>query len=156
MAQRNKSIKVVPVVSASPDYAIDDVLGTKMTLTAAAANPGQGTLLQAITISSEVDIPSGVYVDVVIFDTNPSNSTFTDNGAIALNVADIPYVVTAVSLAERFDFGTPCILAARNIACPCTPASGGTLYAVAIVCGEATLNLAAVDDIEFFFHFIQD
>ena len=153
--QFNKTIKVFPTVSASPDYGIDDVLGTKMTLTGA-SKIAQGTLLQAITMVSDVDIPSGVTVDVIIFDTNPTNSTFTDNSALAVNVADLPYVVSVVSLAERFDFGTPAALCAKGLALPCVPTDSGKLYAVAVVRSAATLNLAATDDIEFMFHFVQE
>ena len=153
--QINKTVRIVPVVSASPDYGIDDVLGTKMTITGS-SKIAQGTLLQACTMVSDVDIPAGVTVDVIVFHTNPTNSTFTDNSALTVHVDDLQYVITAFSLAERFDFGTACALVARNLAINCTPTNAGTLYAVAVIRGAATLNLAAVDDIAFHFHFVQE
>ncbi len=152
-----KTVKVTPVVSASPDYAIADVLGAKMTFSDVAARPNAGMVLHSITMTCDVDIPAGVEVDVLIFDTDPTNSTFTDNGALAVNVADLHFLVGVAQLTTRIDLGTPACLVGTglNIAFETTDASGD-VFAVAVVRAAATLNLAGTGEINFLFHFLLD
>jgi len=151
-------IRVTPVVSASPDYGIDDVLGTLMTISSPFRGDGAGGILNAINMVCDVDIPSGVTIDMLFFDQNPTNSTFTDNSALAVNVNDLPYMLPAVQLTTRIDLGTPCMLQATGFGgIPVeNAAKQRKLYAVAVVRGAATLNLAAVDDVTFGFGFLPD
>jgi hypothetical protein len=150
-------VHVIPTVSASPDYSIDDVLGSKMTIDAATRIKEMGALLHMITMTCKVDIPTGVTVDVLLFDTDPTNSTFTDNSGIAVNTADLPYLIAAASLTERYDLGTPAALVGKNLGIPCKPQNNlNRIYAVAVVRSAATLNLGSTSDIEFSFHFLQD
>jgi hypothetical protein len=153
-----KSIVVTPTVSASPDYSIDDVLGGLMTLDGMARAVDKTGVLPWCMMTCDVDTPAGVTVDVLIFGTNPSNSTFTDNGAIALNVADEHFLIGVIQLNTRIDLGTPAALIPS--APPTIPfkAVSGTddLYAVAIVRGAATLNLAGTGDVNFHFSALLD
>lgn len=150
-------VRVTPVVSASPDYGVDDCLGSVMTIPLAFRADGAGGLLQSVIMTCLVDIPSGVTVDVLVFDQSPVNSTFTDNSALSVNVADLPFLIGVAQLSTRVDLGTPAMLQAINVALPVENAARAkALYAVAVVRGAATLNLASVADIVFGFGFLPD
>jgi hypothetical protein len=153
-----KSIVVTPTVSASPDYGIGDVLGGKMTLDGMARVADKTGVLPWCMMTCDVDIPDGVTVDVLIFSADPTNSTFTDNSAVAVNVADLHFLCGIIQLDTRIDLGTPAALipsAAGTI--PFKAASGtDDLFAVAVVRDAATLNLAGTSDINFIFGALQD
>ncbi len=155
---KTRTVKVTPTVSASPDYAVADVLGGKMTIANASDLPNKGGVLHSIVMTCDIDIPAGVEVDVLLFDTDPSNSTFTDNGALATNVADLHFLVGVAQLTTRIDLGTPSALIASglNMAFDSLATVPGTMYAVAVVRSAATLNLAGTGEINFLFHFLQD
>ncbi len=155
---KTATVKVTPTVSASPDYAVADVLGGKMTISDATLLPNKGGVLHSIVMTCDVDIPSGVEVDVLLFDTDPAASTFTDNGALAVNVADLHFLVGVAQLTTRIDLGTPACLVATglNLAFESLAAIPGTMYAVAVVRSAATLNLAGTGEINFLFHILQD
>ena len=59
-------------------------------------------------------------------------------------------------LAARIDLGTPAALVAHNLGIPMDTLSTDDLWAVAIIRGAATLNLAATYDIQFVFGFLPD
>ncbi len=152
------TVKVSPVVSASPNYAIGDCLGPIMTISDAALLPSKGCVVHAVTMTCDVDIPAGVEVDVLFFDTSPDASTTTDNGAVAIAVADLHFLLGVAQLTTRIDLGTPAALVATglNLVCETLKAATGDLYAVAVVRSAATLNLAGTGEINFVFHILQD
>ncbi len=149
-------ISVAPVVSASPDYSDGDCLGPKITLTSAMRVSGGSGVLQNIVMTCEVDIVAGVSVDVLIFDADPSAGTYTDNAGVAVDVADLLKLIGVVHLTDRIDLGTPVALQAANAGLAVKAAGSANLYAVAVVRGVTGINLAAVDDVNFRFVFLQD
>lgn len=149
-------VSVAPVVSASPDYSDGDCLGPKMTLTSAMRVSGGAGVLQNVVMTCEVDIVAGVSVDVLIFDSDPSAGTYTDNAAADVNVADLLKLIGVLHLTDRIDLGTPVALQAANAGMAVKASGSANLYAVAVVRGTTGINLAAVDDINFRFVFLQD
>ncbi len=154
---KTATVKVSPTVSASPDYAIADVLGGLMTISDAVLLPSKGGVLHSIVMTCDVDIPAGVEVDVLLFDTLPTG-TYTDNGALVTALGDLHFLVGVAQLTTRIDLGTPACLVATglNLAFESLAAIPGTMYAVAVVRAAATLNLAGTGEINFLFHFLQD
>lgn len=158
IGSRTKTVLVTPTVSASPDYGIDDVLGGKITIPAIfRANDKTGTI-NMVMVTCDAGIPAGVTIDVVFFNADPSNSTFTDNGGIAVNVADLHFIAGVAQLDKRITLGTPTALVEtypKGI--PIQPVSGtDDLYAVMIVRGAATLNLGGTSDINLIVGMFQD
>ena len=97
--------KITPVITASPDYTANDVLGTgnPYTLTNLVERQSRFVILQSIVLTDkDSQSPS---VTIHFFDQNPSNSTFTDNAAMTIHATDWTYHCGAVVL-DTGDFIT--------------------------------------------------
>lgn len=151
-------VRVNPPVSASPNYSINDVLGNKMVLSGIARVSGAGGIINSIVMTSKVDIPVGVTVDILLFNSDPTNSTFTDNAALAVNVNDLPSLLPGIAtLSTKVSLGaTSAMLVAQNLGIPIDTLTTDTIWAVAVVRGAGTLDLASTSDIQFVFGFLPD
>lgn len=135
-------IAVTPAVEATPDYSTGDVLGGKMTLAnAARVSAGTGYIV-GVRITSQADIT--VPIDVIFFKADPTNTTWTENAAVAVHASDLTMIVGAVQVFNWFDLGTP-VVGFAECRIPFDLASGTSLYAVMIARG--TINLASTTDI---------
>lgn len=143
---------VTPAVEATPDYSTGDVMGGKMTIANAARLSGGSGKLESIVMASKVDMT--VDIDVVIFDSDPSATTFTENSAVALDAADAAKVIGVVTISTRHDLGTPVIASVRGLGIPFDCAAGTSLYAVCVARG--TINLGSTSDLTFRFGITQD
>ena len=130
-------LTAAPTVTAGA-YTAGQVVGGKISLaTAARVNNGSGVIQNVlVTVSTALSAP----FDVFFFDTNPTNSTFTDNAALALNAADLPYLCGVAHCNDQVSGGTPQIFQAVNLAIPFKlGAAATTLYAVIVMRGGETL-----------------
>jgi hypothetical protein len=105
-----------PTVSSSPAYSTGDVIGTKLTFAAAVLAAGGSGLVQAVQINCK-SAQTGA-VDLILFNADPSASTFTDNAALAVNAADFDKVIGVVHIADWTNLGTPSVAQAGNLAVP--------------------------------------
>ena len=134
-------------------YATGDVIGGKMTIPNAVLMDGGSGILQSIIACSKADLT--VDMDVIIFSADPSGTTFTENGAIAVATADVAKVLGVVTLTTRSDLGTPVVAALRNIGMPVESASTSrSLFACAVMRGAFTPGTTS--DLTFRFGISQD
>ena len=93
-----------PTVSDTPDYTSGDLMGGKITITqAGTANDGRphrltdfSGIIQSVII---MDLDArNLDIDVVFFDTDPTNTTFTDNAAFDINDTDLLTVIGVVNV----------------------------------------------------------
>lgn len=129
-------ISTTPTVTAGA-YTTGMVVGGKLSLSSAARFAAGSGIIQTVTVSKKTALTAPY--DVYFFHTDPTNSTFTDNAALALNVVDIPYLAGVVHCTDLVDNGTPKTLQAHNVALPFKLATGTTLFAVAVIRGAETL-----------------
>lgn len=119
-------------------YTTGQVCGTgAISVTGAArVNAGSGTIQNVlVTVKTALTAP----FDVFFFDTNPTNSTFTDNASLAINVADLPFLCGVAHCTDVISGGTPQILQMANTGIPFKlSASATTLYAVVVIRGAET------------------
>lgn len=88
-----------------------------------------------VTVKTALTAP----FDVLFFSTNPSNSTFTDNAALAVNVADLQSLCGVAHCTDLVSLGTPQALQAPNLALPFTLAAASLiLYAQIVIRGGQT------------------
>lgn len=130
-------ITSAPTVTAG-GYVTGNVVGGLVSLaTAARVNAGSGTVLSVlVTVKTALTAP----FDVLFFDTNPTNSTFTDNSALAVNVADLPFLCGVAHCVDLVSGGTPQILQAVNCGITFKLSAAATiLYAVIVMRGAETL-----------------
>lgn len=83
-------------VSTSPAYSTNDNIGGKLTMTGLVGGTGQG-LLQQVELVDQAAQNSAI--DIYFFNADPSNTTFTDNGAMDIADADMAKIIGVVSIA---------------------------------------------------------
>ncbi len=137
-------------VEATPDYSTGDLVGGLLTLTHPIAD-GNGTstyptggLIHQVLITDLAK--QSVDKDVVFFDTNPSNTSFTENAALDINDTDLLNVIGVVTVETWFSFNDNSVGQALNLAIPFVlPASATALYAAIVERGTA--NYASTSDL---------
>jgi len=145
-----QSISVTPTVEATPDYADGDVIGGKMTLTSAARESGGSGAFVWGHVYSLVDIGTSIPIRVILFNEDPTNSTFTENSAVSVHADDLAKIVGIINLDQRLDLGTPVALyTAQPVNVPFVLTSGANAYAVAVAGGA--INLGSAADLTFVF-----
>ena len=149
-----KIITIQPTVEATPDYSAGDLVGGKLTLAGAArVLGGTGTIIN-LGILSKVDI--AVATRVILFKSNPSATTFTENGALSIDAADVDKIFWSIEIAaaDFADMGTPEVASkAVNIPFQCLEGSAD-LYACMQT--DGTINLGSTSDLTFTFGIKQD
>jgi hypothetical protein len=130
-------LTAAPAVTAGA-YTTGMVVGGLITLAGAArVNNGSGTI-QNLLITLKTALTA--QFDVLIFDTQPTNSTFTDNSALAVNVADLPFLCGVAHCNDLTSLGTPQALQMANNGLPFKLSAASTsLYAVIVIRGAETL-----------------
>jgi hypothetical protein len=153
---RTGRVIVTPTVSATPDYADGDVIGGKITLDGIGRVSDGTGVITSVLVTCDVDIAAGNVMDLLIFSTDPSNSTFTDNSALAVNVADLHFLIDVIPLTVRTDLGTPAALSSGPVNIPFKCVSGtDDLYAV-LVNRSVALNLGGTSDINLIVNALLD
>lgn len=150
-AVKTGSVLVSPTVSTSAYVAGYDVGGllTFSSVFAAAAS-GQ---LSSIYITTK-DVQTAGF-KLYIFKANPTNSTWTDHAAPAINAADIPNLVGVYVLAAPDSgLGTVTVYNLDGIGKSIATGGGSTLYGILVTTGTPTF--ASTSDISINISTIQD
>jgi hypothetical protein len=146
----------VPGASVGVDaniYASGDLLGVKLTLTNAIRVSGGSGLLQSI-ILHDLSNQKGA-LDVVIFDSDPSGTTFTNNAAFDVADADIVKIIGVVSIipSDYIGFADSSVATKSGLAIPVAVAAGRNLYACVVSRGTPTYT---ANELGIAFGFLQD
>lgn len=117
-------ISVTPTVSSGVAYTAGDVVGSLMTIPL-----GSRALIQDVVVSDQ-DVQSGNY-DIIFFSSNPSASTFTDNGALTINDADVAKAACPRGVTTQFAGTGSGLTAAAFVSCGIVSgANDSKVYAV--------------------------
>lgn len=131
--------QVTPTVSSSPAYSTGDCIGSKMTFATMARTSGGGGVIQAAKIYCKS--LQTFACDLLIFNADPTASTFTDNAALAVNSADINKLVAVLHISDWTALGAAVSMAQfLNAGAPFDLSSGTTLYAVLVARSTPTLS----------------
>ena len=138
-------VTLTPTVTASatPDYSAGDNLGGLLTLSDATPPDRRWGEIVGVSITSDVAF-TGPF-DVVFFNANPSGSTFTDNAAQDVVLADQGKIIGVAHCSDVTALSGCSIHQALNIVIPFRLAEGASLYAAIVIRG--TLNLTATDEV---------
>lgn len=122
-------------------YSAGDLIGGKLTLAGAAAEtpsgtPSGGGLIQSVIITDLAK--QNITKDVVFFDANPSNTTFTENSALDIHDTDLLNIAGIAQVADWFNFGDNSVGQALNLAIPYVISGDTALYAAIIERGAPT------------------
>lgn len=142
-AQKRATLSAVPTTAAGA-YAVGDVVGTLMTISNAARAGALSGVIESIIVADKANVASNL--DLMLFGANPSASTFTDNAAYTVNVADFDKFIPGANVDNVF-------AAAGNRVVSYIPPAGipyvlttTTLYAVLVA--RTGFTLASVSDIK--------
>lgn len=121
-------------------YASGDLVGGKLTLT----DPKSGTvefpsggLIQSVIITDLAK--QNITKDVFFFDTNPANTTFTENGALAVADADLVDLIGVAQVADWYSLSDNSVGQVLNLALPFVlPGASASLYAAIVERGAPT------------------
>ncbi len=129
-------IEQAVTVQASPNYSAGDLVGGKLEL----SDRAFGGLIQSVVITDLAGV--NIDKDVVFFDTNPSNTTFTENAALDINDADLVNILGVAAVDTWFSFNDNSVGQALNLAIPFVNTG---LYAAIVERGTA--NYASTADL---------
>lgn len=151
-----KVITITPTIQAAA-YASGDVIGGKQELLKAGRDAYASGTIQSITISSEIAFTQEL--DIFFFNADPTNTTVTENGAVAIAAADAAKLIGCVSLVsssdDYADGGTPDVLTKVNIGLPFEiNADTRSIFAIAVVRGAHTPG--STDELVFKYGILQD
>jgi hypothetical protein len=122
-------ISATPTINTS-EYTDGDLVGTKLTFRTR-QNKGY---IQCVNITDLAD--NEATPDLVIFDANPSNTTFTNNSAFDLNDSDIDNIVPGgvISFAstDYYSFNDNGLLSKNDLKIPYST-SDGILYGCLVI-----------------------
>lgn len=129
-------ISAAPAVSTTP-YSNGDVVGSKIPLANAARVAGGTGWIDSVRLNFKADQTD--QYDVLIFKADPSGTTFTDNGVLALAAADYDKLIGVVHVTDATNLGTPSIIQALNVNLGFDLSSGTTLWAVIVSRGAPSM-----------------
>ncbi len=121
-------------------YEPGDLIGGKITIDSPGpASVGNGVLIQSVVITDlagqEADI------DVMFFDGDPANTTFTDNAAFDPNDADLENFGAGIAVVDDWhSFNDSSLGQALRLAIPIVPDGDGAFYAALISRGTPTFG----------------
>jgi len=124
-------IQATPAVQAAA-YAPSQSVGGLITLTGSARIAGGSGLVQAVTAAFTSG--SQPFLDVILFNANPTASTLTDRSMVAIAAADAAKVVGVVQLTTAILLGAtaPSFVQGELLAMPFKLPAGTALYACVV------------------------
>lgn len=139
---KSKTISVAPTVDTLA-YASGDLVGPKQTLTGAGVSGVATGTIQSVVIT-DLDNQNADF-DLVIFSSDPSGTTFTDNAAFDIADADLPKVVCVIQVTTNVALADNGVIIANGNNCVFDAvATGGTLYAAAVIRSAATFTASGL------------
>lgn len=134
----------VPVVEITPDYSTGDLVGGKQSLLNATKFTGGGGLIQSVVLLDAAKL--SINKDVFFFDSDPTGTTFTENGALVVADADLAKLIGIAQITTWAVFSANAMGFSLDLAMPFVLASGSATLFAAIV-ERGTANYVAATDL---------
>lgn len=135
-------------------YASGDLIGDQSPIALAAARISGGSgILHSVTIKDLTKQNSAL--KIVIFDSNPSGTTFTDNSALDVADADIDKIISWIDIAasDYISFSDNSVAHIRGLSIPFLASGSSNLYFCVISNGTPTY---VADELSISFGILQD
>lgn len=146
------SVCVTPTVTASNAYGTNYVVGGKLTFANAFTATGSG-ILQSVAVTIKKVETSGF--TFVPFNSDPTNTTWTDAAVAAINAADVDKVREPISLSAYSGLGTHTVAYATGIGQAMAPGTT-SMYGVLIATAALTNQFGAASDVQICIKVLQD
>jgi len=126
-------------VNGTAAYSAGDLVGTKMAFSGAARHSFGGAGLVKSVLVSDLAKQNAQALELVLFDADPSGTTFTDGDALDVADGDLPKIVGVVPLgtADAVGYNDSAVYSVRNVNVAYSIASR-TLYGALVARGTPT------------------
>lgn len=133
--------QVQPAIETSA-YASGDLIGEKLTFSDVVKqyDRGGGGLVQSSVLVDQAAQEADI--DLILFDTDPTGTTFTDNSALDVADADMDKIVGVVEFRTYYAFGDNSVGQSLNLALPFILSTGQDLYGALVSRGTPTYAAA--------------
>lgn len=122
---RTAQVSATPTITAGA-YSAGDLVGGKLSFSSAVRSAGGGGMLHTVVIT---DLgKQDAVLDLVLFDSDPSGTTFTDNDPLDVADADLTKIVGVVQVLTYTDFNDNSVACEPAAGIVFKLASGTTLY----------------------------
>lgn len=144
-----RTISVAPTVDTNA-YTSGDLVGPKQTLTAAGACSTLTSvgglcsgIIHSVTVT-DLEKQSGDF-DIIIFSSNPTGTTFTDNAAFDIADTDLPKVACVIQVTTDVLFNDNGVAIAQGVNCVFdAKETDGTLYAAVVTRSTPTYSASGL------------
>lgn len=130
-------------------YASGDLLGGKLTLSGVYPVGPKEPYLTSIAIQDLTE--QSATIDVVLFDADPSGTTFTNNAELDIADADLPKIIGIYQVSDYHAFADSSVGIATGVAMAAKPIAGEDLYACLVSRGTPTY---AANELSVVFGFV--
>ena len=137
------TISQTPTVSTTPAYSAGDAIGGKLTFANATRVAAYSGRVKSVIVTDQNK--QNVVIDLVLFNADPSGTTFTDNSVLDVADADMVKIIARVPLVDWTNLNDNAFCAVNNLSLDFNLASGTSLYGCLITRG--TPAFAATNDI---------
>ncbi len=122
-----------------------DLVGGKLTFASFSEPAGSGGVIESVIIT-DLDAEASD-VDVIFFDADPSNTTFTENSALDINDTDLLNIIGVAQVTTWAAFADSAVGWALNLNMPFVIPSGTSLFAAMVVRGGGTPTYGTTSDL---------
>jgi len=117
-------------------YASGDLIDDKITITDADNTKSVSGVIHSVVVTDLAK--QSADLDLVIFDSDPSSTTFTDNGAFDVDDTDLPKIVGVAQITTHVTFNDNSVSIAHGTNIPFRVPSGVSLYGALVSRGTPT------------------
>ena len=125
-------------------YVTGDNIGGLMTLPNAVKSHGHGASIRSLSLIDKEAIDAAI--DVLLFDKNPSNSTFTDNDAAVVSDLDVVNLIGVFPLTSYVTLAGNSVASLNSLDVPFIVFGDVAIFAAMIIRAGATYT--AVDSLK--------
>ena len=135
-----RTVSVVPVVDTNI-YAAGDNVGGKLTFADMVRTQTYSGEVRSVTVTDQGG--DSASMNLILFSSDPTASTFTNNAAQAIADADLPKIICVIPVTTHYVFANNGASTAVYVGCAFELSNATTLYGALVATGTPTLD--AVD-----------
>jgi hypothetical protein len=147
----SRAVLITPTITINAiAYSAGDSIGGKIALNGASRANFGASILDSLMILDRAN--QKAVLEVLIFDSDPSAATLTNNAAFVFSTDDVKVLARIpVATADYITINGKAVAMLRNLGAIVKPVAGSTLYAAIITTGTPTY---AVGDVQIRFGFL--
>jgi hypothetical protein len=150
---KTTAIKDTTAVSTTPAYTSGDAVGAKRTLTNVFLSSGGTAILESITVLDRAN--QAAALEIIFFDSDPTNATITDNAAFVYSTDDLKVLGrVSVAASDYVTLNSKAIATLKGIGLTLKGNATTSLFVAVVTTGTPTY--AATTDVQITFGFLQD